>query len=472
MTISTAGMGHTTDTELWVYDSTLHPIPGFNNDNLGWSPDPAAANSTLTRDFVTPGVYYLAISGGGSGTVAALSNNLASAADDRLQGGGAGVVTDYPDLIVDGNNTLNLNCAFQITDGAGTNTQFPSGGAVNVTRAEPQEINWYTFTVSAPVTGACCQPDGSCTIASQAGCNASGGTWNSGQACGSVSCTQPPAGACCMNDATCSSLSSYACAAAGGVWQGAGISCGSCPLTQATFPATPPGPITSVSASFFDVTAGATPLTITAIDYYAAQGIALGGSVGPQGQLYVYPGGSYVGNTQGASNTTPPAGWSLNTSYSFPANPGAWTPLHVVLSTPVSVPANQTVGFYLATATQGIRPAGLNPADPSTYTGPDMTVFSLNSHSAVAANYPYWAATLTSSRIFIGRIYYGLATACYANCDSSTVSPILNANDFQCFLNKFAAQDSYANCDNSTVSPVLNANDFQCFLNSYAAGCS
>ncbi len=60
---------------------------------------------------------------------------------------------------------------------------------------------------------------------------------------------------------------------------------------------------------------------------------------------------------------------------------------------------------------------------------------------------------------------------CYANCDSSSVAPVLNANDFQCFLNAYASGSSYANCDNSTVAPTLNANDFQCFLNAYAAGC-
>jgi hypothetical protein len=60
---------------------------------------------------------------------------------------------------------------------------------------------------------------------------------------------------------------------------------------------------------------------------------------------------------------------------------------------------------------------------------------------------------------------------CYANCDDSNAPPLLNANDFQCFLNKFAAADSYANCDGSTVAPVLNANDFQCFLGQYAVGC-
>jgi hypothetical protein len=52
------------------------------------------------------------------------------------------------------------------------------------------------------------------------------------------------------------------------------------------------------------------------------------------------------------------------------------------------------------------------------------------------------------------------------------VAPILNVNDFQCFLNRYAAADTYANCDNSTMPPVLNVNDFQCFLNTYAAGCS
>jgi hypothetical protein len=63
-------------------------------------------------------------------------------------------------------------------------------------------------------------------------------------------------------------------------------------------------------------------------------------------------------------------------------------------------------------------------------------------------------------------------SACYANCDGSSATPILNANDFQCFLNKFAANDPYANCDGSTASPMLNANDFQCFLNKFATGCS
>jgi len=61
---------------------------------------------------------------------------------------------------------------------------------------------------------------------------------------------------------------------------------------------------------------------------------------------------------------------------------------------------------------------------------------------------------------------------CYANCDGSTTSPILNVNDFSCFINRYAGGDSYANCDGSTVAPVLNVNDFLCFQTRFAAGCS
>jgi hypothetical protein len=59
----------------------------------------------------------------------------------------------------------------------------------------------------------------------------------------------------------------------------------------------------------------------------------------------------------------------------------------------------------------------------------------------------------------------------YANCDGSTTTPVLNVADFTCFLQRYAAGESYANCDGSTTAPVLNVADFTCFLQSYAAGC-
>jgi hypothetical protein len=69
---------------------------------------------------------------------------------------------------------------------------------------------------------------------------------------------------------------------------------------------------------------------------------------------------------------------------------------------------------------------------------------------------------------------------CYANCDGSTTAPILNVEDFTCFINEFAAATQlpheqqlthYANCDQSTTAPVLNVEDFTCFINQFAQGC-
>jgi hypothetical protein len=61
--------------------------------------------------------------------------------------------------------------------------------------------------------------------------------------------------------------------------------------------------------------------------------------------------------------------------------------------------------------------------------------------------------------------------ACYANCDHSTATPVLNVNDFLCFQTRFAAGDPRANCDWSTEPPVLNIGDFACFQGRFAAGC-
>jgi uncharacterized delta-60 repeat protein len=69
---------------------------------------------------------------------------------------------------------------------------------------------------------------------------------------------------------------------------------------------------------------------------------------------------------------------------------------------------------------------------------------------------------------------------CYANCDGSTLTPILNVDDFTCFINAFAAGHAlphaqqlahHSNCDASTTAPVLNIDDFTCFINAFAAGC-
>jgi hypothetical protein len=76
------------------------------------------------------------------------------------------------------------------------------------------------------------------------------------------------------------------------------------------------------------------------------------------------------------------------------------------------------------------------------------------------------------ARLLSNAMWWAAAgSACYANCDASTVPPVLNVNDFVCFQTRFAASDAYANCDGSTMPPVLNVNDFICFLTRFAAGC-
>ena len=88
------------------------------------------------------------------------------------------------------------------------------------------------------------------------------------------------------------------------------------------------------------------------------------------------------------------------------------------------------------------------------------------------------AAVMALASVMMGLVaaHTGSATlsrvyVCPANCDGSTTPPVLNVNDFSCFLNKFAAGDAASNCDCSTTVPILNVVDFSCFLNEFAAGC-
>jgi hypothetical protein len=60
---------------------------------------------------------------------------------------------------------------------------------------------------------------------------------------------------------------------------------------------------------------------------------------------------------------------------------------------------------------------------------------------------------------------------CYANCDQSTTAPILNIDDFTCFINRYAMGHPLANCDGSTTEPILDVNDFACFIEAFMAGC-
>jgi hypothetical protein len=91
--------------------------------------------------------------------------------------------------------------------------------------------------------------------------------------------------------------------------------------------------------------------------------------------------------------------------------------------------------------------------------------------SAIGGVYGSFAAT-TGEIGTPGSYTAPSCNACYANCDGSTASPLLTANDFACFINRYASNESDANCDGSAGSPLLTANDFVCFINAYSVGCS
>jgi hypothetical protein len=106
-----------------------------------------------------------------------------------------------------------------------------------------------------------------------------------------------------------------------------------------------------------------------------------------------------------------------------------------------------------------------------------MVYFVANLHDGMGSNYNL-ANFSTSSALL--RIDASAGGPCYANCDGSTVPPVLNVEDFTCFINEFASAQGlpheqqvlhYANCDQSTTAPVLNVEDFTCFINQFAQGC-
>ncbi len=124
----------------------------------------------------------------------------------------------------------------------------------------------------------------------------------------------------------------------------------------------------------------------------------------------------------------------------------------------------------------GGRAAGQVFGDTWELSGPGWSRRAIQGPTARAAGGLAYDSRLRLSLVFGGASMSNTLgdiweLGCYGNCDHSTTPPVLNANDFQCFLSGFAAGQAFANCDGSALSPVLNVNDFQCFLNAFAAGC-
>jgi hypothetical protein len=265
-------------------------------------------------------------------------------------------------------------------------------------------------------------------------------------------------GACCLPDATCVDTARGNCGTMGGVYQGDNTLCGTCTPFLATNTAPRFGSSTAGHGQFLDLTATES-LRVVQIDY--APNVA--NNQPTTLEVWTF-GGSYIGNDLSQ------AGWTLHdTLVGFSS--GAGVVVSRELNNPIEIGAGQTVGLYLVARQGGIRNE-LSP--PNTFANANLSLFSALERTAP------WGGN-TNVRVFGGRIYYNLGTTgCYANCDGSTTAPVLNVDDFTCFVNEFASAQSlpvaqqvvsYANCDNSTVTPVLNVDDFTCFINQFAQGC-
>jgi YVTN family beta-propeller protein len=189
---------------------------------------------------------------------------------------------------------------------------------------------------------------------------------------------------------------------------------------------------------------------------------------------------AYVQATQAASpfspliavvdvTVTPPA---LVTQWIFPTNPSWGIGGHRVSADGSKVYVSRS------TASWTFGNGGLVEAQDGTFTvvdAPTGAVLEEVPTGRLAASMAKSAGDtvfVTTDILADGATIIAGPSTCYPNCDSSTTPPVLNIQDFACFLNRFASADPYANCDGSTTPPVLNVLDFACFLNSFAGGCT
>jgi hypothetical protein len=214
------------------------------------------------------------------------------------------------------------------------------------------------------------------------------------------------------------------------------------------------------SGIFLDLTAAAA-LTIPRIDYVPS---AASGTTTVE--IWTIP-GPYL------PNFASQAGWTLHETVNSTSQ-GTTTMIPLHLTTPLQIGAGQTLGVYLISQVGGVRYTTGGGTVPSTFIHPNLTLYSEHVRTLP------WAGTINTPRVFSGAIHYTLGSVCYANCDASTVAPVLNVDDFTCFINEYANAQTlpheqqvtaYANCDGSTTSPALNVDDFTCFINRYALGC-
>jgi hypothetical protein len=485
ITITTVGQGHTTNTAMWVYDSNFQAIPGFGNDDV---PDPVAhtvLQSTVSRELLS-GTFYLALSN------SMLMVDVAAPAPpaDRQPN----TPVSDPGVLQCTSNAVNQNCAFTLTDGAGVD--HPVSGAP-ATKTDGFQVLFFKFTITPPATGSCCQPDGTCVLASQSGCAAKSGTYGGdGSDCSNASCVQPPLGACPQLDGTCLQLTQYACTSYAGAWQGAGTAC-----SGRTFPAAVGAANSGVYTTFhsgaqqgavlLDISTSTHPITVRRFDMFTIQAYNNSPATAPM-DYFIYArspmaaditggAGSYVGYEGGTTNPggngIPPTNsdstpaWVLVGRPTGLGTPGSWQMFTVVLDTPVTIPPNSTRGFCVAAHLGSV---GYLTGGPTSFNGASGVTLSASVGKTYASSAaPGWGTNLAAGqKTFNGRVYYDIAGCGSAdfNCDGDIGTDADIEAFFACISGSCPPPPCYNGADFNYDGDIGTDSDIESFFRVLAGG--
>jgi hypothetical protein len=323
-----------------------------------------------------------------------------------------------------------------------------------------------------PQPGACCFANGSCEILSSAQCAAVGGIYaGNGVDCQTANCAQPPLGACCMTDGSCTLMDVFQCAEATGLYRGDNTVCGQVPCPTVYFYSGGSVPIPDGLGANQCNTPAYVEIQVTenfTIDHVDAMFHI----------LTTWQGDLVIGLEHVESST----------SVALHSRPGSTTPTglgysadHFGTATTYFRSIDNAAHRYAPPPLGPVASPGITDVDGAWK--PDNPLSAFHGLSS-AGTWRLWAMDCYSGEpgsLERFRLALGGAPVCYANCDGSTTAPILNVEDFTCFINEFASGQAlpysqqvthYANCDQSTTAPVLNVEDFTCFINKFAQGCN
>jgi hypothetical protein len=509
ITITTAGQGHTSDTHLRIYDAGFNPVFGYSNNRASINGG-HTANTTnvsfLRREFV-PGTYYLAL------TIGTLATSEGNPCDDNTR---TTVMADFPDAAFNVGTVTTTNVSFAITDAGGTAPFVAHRGGT-------REVAWFRLDVTGTITtGACCLASGACLDITASMCIAQSGAYGGDHStCAATPCPQP--GACCLPGGRCLVMLEPACTAVSGVFDGAAT----CAAVSCTLPLLSNGEMVthlglghngsdiSRASANFDIAGSNATLIGAGPHFRIADDFTISDPGGWDLSSVVIH--AYMTSTAySIPPVSPITSANVNIWDGIPGTTGStivassntllgtgWTGIYRVFNTAVAIGRDRPIMFvnvafpnvHLPQGTYWIdyQMAGAIGTVTTVWTPYVMEVDRAGNPVTPLGNSRFlsdqgWGSTGEPPSTLPYAVDFPFAllgsvagpAPCYANCDESTTPPILNVEDFSCFINAFAAASllppaqqltHYANCDSSTTPPVLNVEDFSCFINAFAAGC-